>query len=150
MKRRSVLPPSGSRHTARPTSRRDWDADVLPLDEVVPAKTYAHELGVAKQQRTVTRLRIGWAGRRRDPVLRTIRRAPDFEEAAMQHETVVTSDPFLQQFLEYQHPHLVRRLQEKLNLPAAEAIVLFEDTKRFLYLCGTRTGPFVPPPRIDQ
>src|SRR5262245_60588326 len=52
--------------------------------------------------------------------------------------------------LDYQHPGLIRRLQEKLRLNREDAILLFEDTKRFLFLCGTVAGPLAPSEPIDE
>lgn len=39
--------------------------------------------------------------------------------------------------LDYDFDQVVRRYQDKLELSLEEAKELFEDTKKFLYLCGT-------------
>ncbi|MBX4209462.1 hypothetical protein KW799_02120 [Candidatus Parcubacteria bacterium] len=52
----------------------------------------------------------------------------------------------------YQNEGLVARLQRKLELTPEQATALFEDTKRFLYICGlapTGSG-FSPTPIIDE
>ena len=38
----------------------------------------------------------------------------------------------------YHNPAVVHRFMEKLNLDEREASLRFNDTKRFLYLCGIR------------
>ncbi len=51
----------------------------------------------------------------------------------------------------YEHPWLVKRLQEKLSLTPEAAQSLFDDTKRFLYLCGVSPRRrLVPSPAIDD
>ncbi len=58
----------------------------------------------------------------------------------------------LERVLDYQNPAVVHRFVEKLGLGEAEAVLLFEDTKRFLYLCGSkRKGdpPLAPTEKID-
>lgn len=52
--------------------------------------------------------------------------------------------------IEYEHPSLVRRLQNKCGLEEDNAKRLFDDTKRFLYLCAESAIPLVPPPAIDE
>jgi hypothetical protein len=39
--------------------------------------------------------------------------------------------------LDYEFPQIIRRYQDKLGLDEAAARLLWEDTKKFLYLCGT-------------
>jgi hypothetical protein len=56
----------------------------------------------------------------------------------------------LGEVLAYEHPHLIDRLQEKLGLSPDGAEELFEDTKRFLYLCGTVSEPLAPSAPIDE
>jgi hypothetical protein len=56
----------------------------------------------------------------------------------------------LTEVLAYQHPGLIRRLREKSDLSEDLAALLFEDTKRFLYLCGTVAGPLAPSEPIDE
>lgn len=49
----------------------------------------------------------------------------------------------------FEFPNLVARLENKLGLTPEEAITLFADTKRFLYLSGTVPGRWGPPEKID-
>lgn len=51
--------------------------------------------------------------------------------------------------LSYEHPQVIRKLQDKEGLAEEEAKNLFQDTLRFLYLCGTGNGGHVPTARID-
>jgi hypothetical protein len=50
----------------------------------------------------------------------------------------------------YTHPSLIHRLQEKCGISTKAAIELFDDTKRFLYLCADSNVPMTPPPSIDE
>ena len=52
--------------------------------------------------------------------------------------------------IEYVHPSLIHRLQKKCKLSADSAIELFDDTKRFLYLCADSNSRMTPPPAIDE
>lgn len=56
----------------------------------------------------------------------------------------------LTEIMSYDHPALVQRLEEKLGISRDGADELLDDTKRFLFLCGTTTGILAPPPRIDE
>lgn len=56
----------------------------------------------------------------------------------------------LARVISYRHPALVHRLQEKEGLTLGEAETLFEDTKRFLFLCGSFDEVMAPSPMIDQ
>lgn len=58
----------------------------------------------------------------------------------------------LEAVMAYQHPWLVLRLQRKLGLTQEQATALFEDTKRFLYICGIVPGGagYSPTPIIDE
>ena len=56
----------------------------------------------------------------------------------------------LESVMSYQHLALVARLQDKLNLPKELALELFEDMKRFLFLCGVSEEPLAPPEFIDE
>jgi hypothetical protein len=49
----------------------------------------------------------------------------------------------------YENPDLLHRYKEKLELSEEEAVILFDDTKRFLYLCGTNGGVWSPPRKVD-
>lgn len=52
--------------------------------------------------------------------------------------------------LAFEFPGLIRRLKDKLGLSDDEARALFEDTKRFLYLCGVNPdGRWGPTTKID-
>ncbi len=50
----------------------------------------------------------------------------------------------------YRHPGMIERLEDKLGISESEAEELFDDTKRFLYLCATVEGPLAPSERIDE
>jgi len=51
--------------------------------------------------------------------------------------------------LTYELPQLIRKLQDKEGLAEQDAKDLFQDTLRFLYICGTGNGGHVPSARID-
>ncbi len=51
--------------------------------------------------------------------------------------------------LAFEFPDLLDRLKDKLGLSKEEGVLLFQDTKRFLYLCGTIPGRWGPPEKID-
>jgi len=50
----------------------------------------------------------------------------------------------------YQHAGMIERLQDKLKLSVSEATLLFDDVKRFLYLCSTTEGHLAPTKHIDE
>lgn len=56
----------------------------------------------------------------------------------------------LDRVMAYENPDLVARLRSKLDLSAEDAKQLFEDTKRFLFLCGTVRGQWSPTELIDE
>ncbi len=56
----------------------------------------------------------------------------------------------LHRVLAYRHPELIVRLEEKLNIPEQEASELFDDLKRFLFLCATQEERLGPTDRIDE
>jgi hypothetical protein len=47
--------------------------------------------------------------------------------------------------LDYEFPQIIRRYQDKLGLDEAAARLLWEDTKKFLYLAGTNPGTRMSP-----
>jgi hypothetical protein len=55
----------------------------------------------------------------------------------------------LEDVLNYNCPEVVARLQQKLDLSDEAASQLFIDTRKFLYLCGTYNGRWVPSRDID-
>jgi hypothetical protein len=61
-----------------------------------------------------------------------------------------TTSPSIDRLLAYENAGLIARMQNKLGIGHAEALALFDDTKRFLYLCGTVAPPLAPPERIDE
>ena len=61
-----------------------------------------------------------------------------------------TSSPSIDRLLAYENAELIARLQNELGIGRVEALALFDDTKRFLYLCGTMPPPLTPPERIDE
>lgn len=52
--------------------------------------------------------------------------------------------------MEYQHEEVVKRIAKVCNCKINEAKGIFQDTKRFLFLCGSYPGTFVPPANIDE
>lgn len=50
----------------------------------------------------------------------------------------------------YQHNGVVERLQRVSRLEPDEAALVFEDTKKFLYLCATSPEPMIPTKAIDE
>ena len=56
----------------------------------------------------------------------------------------------LNRVMAYSHPGLVERLQDKLGITEEAAIDLFDDMKRFLYLCAVTPGPLAPSGPIDE
>lgn len=60
----------------------------------------------------------------------------------------VTTGSLLERVMMYQNSAVVSRLMNKLHLDEYDAILLFEDTKRFLYLCGIKVkgDPSIAPP----
>lgn len=58
--------------------------------------------------------------------------------------------PILARIGAYEHPSLVRRIQEKLNLDAGAAQQLFVEMKRFLALCGMSGTSLTPSKMVDE
>lgn len=56
----------------------------------------------------------------------------------------------LDDILKYEHPDLIDRLIRELDITKLDAVDLFQDVKRFLYLCAEHEPPHCPPPRIDD
>ncbi len=54
-----------------------------------------------------------------------------------------------EEVLNFEFPDLLDRLVNKLGISHDEAINLFNDTKRFLYLSGNVPGTWSPPEKID-
>ena len=52
--------------------------------------------------------------------------------------------------LKYQHPGVIGKLQTEMRMSKEEAERLFQDTLRFLWLCGSQPGKFSPSRRIDE
>lgn len=61
-----------------------------------------------------------------------------------------TNQVLINKILKYEHPALVEKLQQKLGISNEEALELFNDTKRFLFLCGINNEVFVPTGSIDE
>ncbi len=55
-----------------------------------------------------------------------------------------TSSPSIDRLLAYENAELIARLQNELGIGRVEALALFDDTRRFLYLCGTMPPPLTP------
>ncbi|PIR83544.1 hypothetical protein COU18_02560 [Candidatus Kaiserbacteria bacterium CG10_big_fil_rev_8_21_14_0_10_51_14] len=68
---------------------------------------------------------------------------------------VRTSDATVQQGITfeyvamYRNPEIIARYEDELGLIHAEAVVLFADVKRFLYLCAVEPGAKAPTRKID-
>lgn len=56
----------------------------------------------------------------------------------------------LNAIMSYRHDGLVERLEDKMNLTHQAAEELFEDLKRFLYLCASTDEPLAPSEMIDE
>jgi hypothetical protein len=56
----------------------------------------------------------------------------------------------LDRVLAYENPELVERIKDKQSLSEEKADALFEDLKRFLYLCGNSPAHHSPPRNIDS
>ena len=71
---------------------------------------------------------------------------------AMLANPAVAKTVSLNAVMAYSNPGLVARLQRKLELTEEQATALFEDTKRFLYICGLASSGsgFSPTPIIDE
>lgn len=52
--------------------------------------------------------------------------------------------------LAYQHDPLVGRIMKELGIEEPKARQIFEDTKRFLFICGTCNGKWSPSMEIDE
>jgi len=55
----------------------------------------------------------------------------------------------LENVLEYRNPVLAQRFQDKLGISQEVAEQLFEDTKKFLYLCAASEKPISPNKTLD-
>lgn len=60
-----------------------------------------------------------------------------------------SSFPILSEVLNYKHPELMERLKRKLHLSHEDAVQLFEDVKKYLYLCMIAGKKIAPTERID-
>jgi len=56
----------------------------------------------------------------------------------------------LAKMMAYQHPEVVARLERKLSLSNKQAVELFDDVKRFLFLCVTSSKALAPTKKIDD
>ncbi len=52
--------------------------------------------------------------------------------------------------MKYKNQNVIKRISKDAEFSFREAQEIFEDTKRFLYLCATSKGSFVPSPNIDE
>jgi hypothetical protein len=73
-----------------------------------------------------------------------------FSEWRLRMHSTELGAPSLDSVMAYQHPQLLTRLEERIGLDIAVARQLFEETKRFLYLCATSDSPMAPTARIDE
>lgn len=58
--------------------------------------------------------------------------------------------PTLDEILSYENDALVARYQKEFSLSRDEAVALFGDVKRFLWLGAVTDGPIAPPPKVDD
>ncbi len=63
---------------------------------------------------------------------------------------VTKSKNLLLQVMNYSNESVVKRISKEVNCTYQEASEIFEDTKRFLYLCGVYGGGFAPALKIDD
>ncbi len=58
------------------------------------------------------------------------------------------ANSLLERVMGYQNPAVVCRIMDKVHLDLKSATLLFDDTKRFLYLCGIKAkgDPSIAPP----
>jgi hypothetical protein len=56
----------------------------------------------------------------------------------------------LDRVLAYENSELVERIKDKQNLSEEAVHAVFDDLKRFLYLCANSPGHHSPPPAIDS
>ena len=56
----------------------------------------------------------------------------------------------LSQISAYKNPQIVDRLSRANNLDSSEAELLFEDTKKYLYLCAKYPGKMIPTRALDD
>lgn len=62
--------------------------------------------------------------------------------------TIITPD--YSSVKKWQNPEITQRLMRELGLSAKEARLLFEDVKKFLYLCAISRNKLTPPHPIDM
>lgn len=58
--------------------------------------------------------------------------------------------PDLETVMDYQNAGVIARLQKQFSMDETTASELFNDTKRFLWLCSLCDGPIAPAPKIDD
>jgi hypothetical protein len=71
-------------------------------------------------------------------------------QALVQSQSATGPIAPLAELLEYRHPALLQRLSAKASVRSSEAEELFDDTKRFLYLCAISSDTLAPSSRIDE
>lgn len=59
-------------------------------------------------------------------------------------------EDILDQVMSYQNADVVARIKKEHGLTDEEAELLFDDTKRFLYLAATHSGNWSPPEQVDK
>jgi len=59
-------------------------------------------------------------------------------------------EELLDEVMGYENPDVIARMKKELSLTEEEANLLFDDTKRFLYLTATHPGAWSPPRRVDE
>ena len=59
-------------------------------------------------------------------------------------------EELLDEVMDYENPDIVARMKKELGLIEEEANLLFDDTKRFLYLTAMYPGTWSPPKKVDK
>jgi len=64
--------------------------------------------------------------------------------------TISKTTDLLRRVMNYRNEKVVKRISKDTGCSYREAFEVFEDTKRFLYLCGVHDGGFTPSSKIDD
>ncbi len=65
-------------------------------------------------------------------------------------ETIQETKNLLRRVMAYNNEGVVKRISKDTGCTHEEAVAIFEDTKRFLYLCGVYNGGFAPSVKVDD
>ncbi len=91
------------------------------------------------------------------PVGLTPKQEHDYMDREMDHhfnrdipDTITPTRSSLARVLRYENDAVVAKMMKEYKLSLEDATVLFKDTLRFLWLCGTFKGDITPPKKIDK